>query len=526
MKADLTRVSFRPEKHFARVLMQQGRVQLDADSNEQTAILLHYLHALAGDIIGPAGGPMGNCGFVVQPLKVAQAVLGDFQITAGRYYVDGILCERDAQPVAVSLAPGEKTKIVTAAWTIDGFPFANGQYVELFDKSTPAKTAFAQILDNKQSENTLTLDTDVSVLQPSLLRRVTTYLTQPDLPVAGPLPNAPYFVYLDVWERVITYVEDSDIAEIALNGADTAVRSKVVCQVKVGPRNADAADPTALLDPPNRGFLRARSTKAAVATDPCTISPNARYNGPENQLYRLEIHSGSLDGNGNPIKPTFKFSRENGAVVFPIVSAAGANTFILENLGRDDRFALAEGDWIDIQDDDSVLLNRAGNLLQVQSIDRPTRKVVLAGTPSTKTGTLPAKHPLLRRWDQQFGDPSEGGLEQGSDNAALIVESSDTWLDLENGVQVQFEPAVAGETAPQYRTGDYWLIPARVATGDVEWPTQADTDSQGNAEQSALALPPFGIAHHYAPLADISVAATGVTVTTPLTKTFPPFPPS
>ncbi|MEQ1601128.1 MAG: hypothetical protein ABL885_05085 [Methylophilaceae bacterium] len=25
-------------------------------------------------------------------------------------------------------------------------------------------------------------------------------------------------------------------------------------------------------------------------------------------------------------------------------------------------------------------------------------------------------------------------------------------------------------TSNQYRTGDYWLISARVATGDVEWP--------------------------------------------------------
>ena len=43
MKADLTRDTFHPLKHFARVLTQQGRVQLDADMNEQAAILLRLL---------------------------------------------------------------------------------------------------------------------------------------------------------------------------------------------------------------------------------------------------------------------------------------------------------------------------------------------------------------------------------------------------------------------------------------------------------------------------------------------------
>ena len=42
--------------------MQQGRVQLDADWNEQADILLHYLRTLAADLIGPFGGPQGRPG--------------------------------------------------------------------------------------------------------------------------------------------------------------------------------------------------------------------------------------------------------------------------------------------------------------------------------------------------------------------------------------------------------------------------------------------------------------------------------
>src|SRR5579859_3997375 len=151
MRADLTRNTFRPENHFARVVMQQGRVQLDADFNEQTAILLHYMQALAADIIGPRGGPANNCGFVIQPLTVAQAVAGDFLISPGHYYVDGILCELDAKTVAVALAPNQTKQIVAAEWTVDGIAFARNQYVQLFDKSTPPASQFAQVLDINQA---------------------------------------------------------------------------------------------------------------------------------------------------------------------------------------------------------------------------------------------------------------------------------------------------------------------------------------------------------------------------------------
>ena len=95
MKADLTRDTFHPLKHYARVLTQQGRVQLDADINERAAILLRYLQTLAADLIGPAGGP----GFAVMPLPTPKAM--DFQIGFGDYYANGLLCQADFVPMAI-----------------------------------------------------------------------------------------------------------------------------------------------------------------------------------------------------------------------------------------------------------------------------------------------------------------------------------------------------------------------------------------------------------------------------------------
>jgi hypothetical protein len=44
-----------------------------------------------------------------------------------------------------------------------------------------------------------------------------------------------YLIYLDVWERHITYLEDErfpSIREVALGGMDSATRAKIVWQVK------------------------------------------------------------------------------------------------------------------------------------------------------------------------------------------------------------------------------------------------------------------------------------------------------
>jgi hypothetical protein len=90
MRGDFTRLTFDATKHYSRVLMQQGRVQLDSDWNEMIELQLHFLRSLAADLIGPhtrarasiAAGEGGSPDLVVGP---------------GHYYVDGILCENEAR---------------------------------------------------------------------------------------------------------------------------------------------------------------------------------------------------------------------------------------------------------------------------------------------------------------------------------------------------------------------------------------------------------------------------------------------
>src|SRR5579864_1047191 len=102
-RGDFTRDTFHRANHVSRVLMQQGRVQLDADWNEQTSILLHYLWNLGADLIGQHGGTTN--GFKITPATNNDGT--DLQIAGGHYYVDGVLCENS--PALINGTPTPPT---------------------------------------------------------------------------------------------------------------------------------------------------------------------------------------------------------------------------------------------------------------------------------------------------------------------------------------------------------------------------------------------------------------------------------
>jgi hypothetical protein len=232
------------------------------------------------------------------------------------------------------------------------------------------------------------------------------------------------------------------------------------------------------------------------------ISPDASYRGAENQLYRVEVHDGGSVGTVGE-HPTFKWSRENGSVIFPVRSIAETMVGV-EHLGRDRRSTLNPGDWVELVDDGVVFREGAGPLARVEAVDRDGLTVTLSlpegsdPLPALSREQADARHALLRRWDHA-GDPADNG------GALMITESESTpagledgWIGLEDGIEIWFEQG------RRYRTGDYWLIPARVATGDVEWPDAVDDQGEpmldGDDNPIGAALPPHGPAHYYAPL--------------------------
>lgn len=96
--------------------------------------------------------------------------------------------------------------------------------------------------------------------------------------------------------------------------------------------------------------------------------------------------------------------------------------------------------------------------------------------------------PIVRRWDS----PGAATLETPAANEG--------WLELEKGIEIKFE-------AGQYKTGDYWLIPTRHLTGQIDWPNDGPQ-------------PALGIRHHYAPLAALTLAGGTWTIQEDLRRLF------
>ncbi|WP_369269469.1 DUF6519 domain-containing protein [Streptomyces sp. R11] len=450
MHADLSRLTFRPERRYSAVVAQQGRVQLDADINEQTAIQLHQARTLAADLIGRHGGPRDAAGFKIDYVG-GKHDIDTLLIHGGRYYVDGILLDatRPAPgvPVTDDDAEEQDTAVPPAHWTYwdqpDGFrdPEKPGDRLP-----SPAQT--------------------------------------------------PFLVYLQVWERTVSAAEDPALREVALGAAmpDTAARLKVVWQVlplSLAALDIEEADPSrevvraafdkwAQKQATPTARLAARSERPDHADeDPCLVKPDARYRGQENQLYRVEVHAG-----GEAEDATFKWSRENGSVVFPVDELDG--TWVqLASLGHDDKLDLDVGDHVELTDTAYASRLEPLPLLRVEELDLPGRRVRLSAEPDPAVGRLPHLNPFLRRWDHH-GGPKRKGRTTALKGGAVPVSEGE-WVPLEDGVEVYF--AKGGG----YRTGDHWIIPARTATGGVEWPT----DAAGRP----LLQGPTGVVRGFAPLA-------------------------
>jgi len=414
MKHDISRDTYRPDRHYSSVRQQQGRVHLDADWNEQVEIAQGFLRALAADVIGPSGAPKVGGGFAITALTGPT----DLLVSAGRFVVDGIQCRLEAP---------------------------------------------------------------------------TTYSRQPDYPDPPPLPVAPgdagaYLVYLDVWERLVTALDDPAIRESALGGPDTATRTHIVQQVKVirvgpvtHPLDCEASPPGAH----GTGALAARARPEAMPANPCDLPARAGYRRLENQLYRVEIHDGGALG-----VATFKWSRDNGAIVAPWRNPSKGNVLEVPTTVRDPRLGFVAGQWVEIVDDTRELQGLPGELVKI---------LLVRGDEITVSAVVdPAdfpRNPKVRRWDSASSSgtlrvdrpPGAGASSSSSSSSSSSGAGVDDggWLPIEDGIEIRFEPG-------DYRAGEYWLIPARTLTSDVEWPVQGGVPEP---------VPAHGVRHCRAPLA-------------------------
>jgi hypothetical protein len=170
MSFDLSRIRFDARRDFLGVVMQQGRVQLDADWNEWVAQLGRRLQAGSLDTFG------GNVVPRITPDGFQIQIVGaSLSIGPGRIYVDGLLAENHGD--------------LPNAW------------------------------EPRLAELTGTTALD--------------YAAQPYYPNPPALPEGgPHLVYVDVWQRDISALNVPDLVEKAV-GVDTTGRLQTVWQVKL-----------------------------------------------------------------------------------------------------------------------------------------------------------------------------------------------------------------------------------------------------------------------------------------------------
>lgn len=443
MTIDISRKSFNHRKNYSSLISEQGRVQLDSDWNEGAQIARRQRLTKTLD-------SFGRCRVSRQTPDAFRITIenGGLAIGPGRLYVDGLLAENHGGPPEVfNSALSELTG--TAAIPFEQQPFV-----------------FASRTNN--------------------------------------LADGRYLVYLDVWERCVTYLEDPDLVEKAV-GIPTTSRTQTVWQVNVYDQTLGADIVCSTSDEnipgwqdlirPSGGQLSSRAIEASNSVDPCLLPPSGGYRGLENRTYRVEIHD--VDDNGNA---TFKWARYNGTVATIVIAMPSLDQLKVASIGRDSILRFNPGDWVEVYDDAIEFSDHPGVFRRIESVDDTDNTLILSESlppelfPTVDgNGTLDkAGHTRVHKWDQSDVVRDTGNnvivdLDAPESEGVIPVPAPGISIHLEEGVQITFDLA---EPGGRFRAGDHWVFTARTIDASVQELDHA---------------PPCGIHHHYCRLALVEV---------------------
>lgn len=475
-------------------------MQLDSDWNELISIVDYQRKTRTIDTIGQSGAPVYNSGFqIIHPGNGFQ----DLLITSGRYYVGGLLVETSpSSNLPIRSFPSNHRMMVDDT-KMDGIPLGPDQWLQIFTKEDQ-EGIIAQITET--GTNWVEVNSDLSSLSLDThpnVKRLLLYSEQTDHPNAGSYQigqeqtgqedtgqEQTDLIYLDVWERHITTIEDPKLREVALGGTDTDTRSKIIAQVKIlpGVGNTDCDEEISLWENLVKFPNGRLSTRLVVPDDPispCELGESGGYLGLENRLYRVEIHDLGTDGTA-----TFKWSRDNAAFAYAIdefFEETGGVVYKigLKENGKDSILIIKPQDWVEISGDHSDLdTENPGTLTQVQKIEGN-----ILTLDADVSAHLDEPFVKIRRWDTSNQRP-----------LAITDIVEDTPYQIEDGVEIEF-------SGTEFKTGDFWVFFARTLTGEIEL---LDREA------------PLGIKHHYSRLALVSKLVDGNVVITDCRKEFYP----
>lgn len=310
---------------------------------------------------------------------------------------------------------------------------------------------------------------------------------QPDLPGSPDLPaTGQYIVYADVWDRSVTALEDSELRDAGLHGADTCTRAQTMVQIKTCPLTTNPET-----DIPAQGdallTLTLHSTlEPSDPCDPCAGLVAADAGRTGNYLFRLEVHR--VEGPAhNPTRLVLKWSSENGAEQYAVLSS------------------------------DKMPPGFLGSRYLYEFFNPTTEKhpgVHLTQGFSPAAGIIKTAYEIpegendpkdfVRRWDG-YGElvragskwSLAAGWDQGVTLSTSVASTAPGYVSLGPGLSlnlnaIRLELELTGRT---FVAGDFWPAPVR-------------EDIHGPGSELIVGAAPSGITHHYLKLGQVAADGT------------------
>jgi len=427
---DISRLSFDPGKHYSSVRMQQGRVMIDDDWNENERIENEDRRRARVEIVGPSGSP--DRGFRIANPEITAGGHINFEIETGSFYLGGLRLEIDQK----------ETYRLQKDW----------------------------------------------LQQPSGLH---------------PVPQGERYdlVYLEAWQQPVGAVEDGELFEVALGGADTSMRIRNMNRVRLEPgvqaydcKNAWQklvedwkVNKKGTLNKENERVPDASLQVTFVAggnpDDLCTPLAAGGYLGAENQAIRVQIV--------DQIHLTWGF--DNAAPLYRVSVNATGETITLKTDPKDQAHWPLAGQTVEILPWSAVLPNAE----KLAEIEGHLSKVESSYNPDTGelTLTTPVPADFGKEWESRddHDDLEESSFNfymrvwnRGADQTSTekISFTVGTPLPLRNtGLEITI-------TGNDHVSGDYWIIAARPETPNQVVPWELERG-----------LAPHGIRRYYSPLA-------------------------
>jgi hypothetical protein len=389
MKGDFSRLGFRPEKHFAGVLHQQGRVWLDSDWNEEVLTRLHRQELEAIDVIGRCGVPAEDAGFKID-LEPEQPL--NFRIGKGRCYVHGLLCQLDEEvtydlqpdlpaPPEISIPDGSNpvtALVYLEAWQrlITHVEDEEIREVALGGPDTAVRLRTVAQVKVKLLENDASCESAQDLLPKKSHGTLTTVQPTDTLPPDGcRLPDPSLYAGRENRLYRVEIHDGGDVLDAANAGTFLI---KLAESVSTGAGQIRLSQGLSRIqeDAINRsGIVRIVDVDGREET--LSVSEVAKANGRA----VLKLRGGptweySEEATVVGGVARFKWSRDNAAFAVHATPAdqnrsISTNLLILSSLGRDQATALRAGDLVEISDETSELRDGRGHLTHLASRGSP-----------------------------------------------------------------------------------------------------------------------------------------------------------